>query len=91
MVACPSGSTIVNVDRKQERLFEEALRMPPEARAALANELIRSLDHAMDPAVEAAWVAEVARRLRELEDGTVQGLPWAEVRKRLEQVLAKPR
>lgn len=30
--------------KKHQQLFEEALRLPPEARAALAGELIDSLD-----------------------------------------------
>ena len=67
--------------RGAAKLLEEALKLPPEARAALAGSLIDSLDDAMDPDAEAAWEAEIARRLRELDSGRVRPIPWSEARR----------
>ena len=65
------------------KILEEALRLPTEARAALAASLLDSLDQAVDPDAEAQWGAEIARRIRELDKGAVQPIPWAEARHQL--------
>jgi putative addiction module component (TIGR02574 family) len=70
--------------KKHQQLFEEALRLPPEARAALAGELIDSLDvDDLDGDAEAAWGAEIRRRLQEVDSGTVKAVPWSEARRRI--------
>jgi len=63
------------------KLLEEALKLPAEARAALAGFLLDSLDEAIDPDAEAAWEAEIAQRLKDLESGKVRPIPWAEARR----------
>ena len=63
------------------KLLEEALKLSPEARAALAASLLESLDDGVDEDAEAAWAAEVTRRLRELDSGTVTPIPWSEARR----------
>jgi hypothetical protein len=45
------------MDSKQ--LLVEALRLTDEERAALAGELLDSLDSDVDPDAEAAWAAEI--------------------------------
>ena len=64
-------------------LLKEALKLPPEARAALAGSLLDSLDQEVDEDAEAAWHAEIDRRLRELDSGTVKPIPWSEARRRI--------
>ncbi|MCL4693922.1 MAG: addiction module protein, partial [Candidatus Hydrogenedentes bacterium] len=44
-------------------LIREALKLPPEARAAVAGALLESLDQAIDDDSEAAWSIEIRRRL----------------------------
>jgi putative addiction module component (TIGR02574 family) len=66
-----------------DRLFQEAMKLPPEARAALAGSLIESLDLNVDEDAEAAWAAEIAKRIRELDEGAVRPISWAEVRRRI--------
>jgi putative addiction module component (TIGR02574 family) len=63
------------------RLFEEAMKLPPEARAALAGSLIESLDRGVDEGAEAEWEAEIARRLTELDSHQVRSVPWSEARR----------
>ena len=74
-----------------KKLLEDALRLPAEARAALAGSLIQSLDTEPDPDAEKAWANEIGRRVREVEDGTVELIPWDEARKRLESRIAARR
>ena len=63
------------------KLLEEALKLPVEARAALAGSLIGSLDETVDEDAEAAWAEEIARRVRELDCGKAKTIPWSEARK----------
>lgn len=67
----------------QEKLLEEALRLPPEARAAFAARLIESLDTEIDPDAEAAWASEIERRVAEIDSGKVRLIPWSEARKQI--------
>ena len=69
------------MDPKQ--LLAEALHLPPEERAALAGELIHSLDSQVDDDAEAAWSAELRRRLERLNMGLANTVPWAEARRRI--------
>ncbi len=64
-------------------LLKEALKLPPEARAALAGYLLESLDQEVDEGAEAAWQVEIDRRLRELDSGKVKPIPWSEARRKI--------
>jgi putative addiction module component (TIGR02574 family) len=69
------------MDAKQ--LLTEALRLSDEERAALAGELIQSLDREVDADAEAAWSEEIRARLDRLDAGTAKTVPWAEARRRI--------
>ena len=69
----------------ETKLLKEALKLPPEGRAALAGSLLDSLDDKVDSDAEAAWDAEIARRLADLDAGKVRPIPWAEARKAIIQ------
>ena len=64
-------------------VLKEALKLPPEARAALAGTLLDSLEESVDRDAEAAWEAEISLRLREIDQGKVRLIPWAEARARI--------
>ena len=64
-------------------ILEQALRLPPEARAALAGSLLDSLDETLDREAESAWELEIASRIREIDEGKVTLIPWAEARARI--------
>ena len=72
---------LLTVDPK--RLLAEALQLPPEERAALAGELIESLDTEVDDGAEAAWSAEIRRRVERLDAGVANTVPWGEARRRI--------
>jgi len=61
-------------------LLEDALKLPPDDRLALATELLHSVEDRADPEWERAWSAEIARRIQELDEGSVKAIPWSEVR-----------
>jgi putative addiction module component (TIGR02574 family) len=65
------------------RLLAEALRLPDDERAALASELIQSLDREVDADAEAAWSAEIRARLDEVDAGTATIVSWSEARQRI--------
>jgi putative addiction module component (TIGR02574 family) len=67
----------------QRKILEEALRLPIEARAALAGYLIESLDDSVDEDAEAVWGKEIARRIDELDKGTVKTVPWSVARRQI--------
>ena len=66
-----------------KKVLEEALRLPAEARAALAGHLLESLDDSVDEDVELAWSKEIARRIDDLDRGKVKTVPWAVARRQI--------
>ena len=65
------------------KLYEEAMKLDPEERAALMGLLIESLDPGSEEGVEEAWLAEIERRMADLDSGSVQSITWEELRARL--------
>ena len=64
-------------------LLEAALKLPAEARAAMAATLMESLDEETDADAEAAWSVEIARRLEAYRNGETKSVPWSEARRRI--------
>ena len=69
--------------RDTTKILEEALKLPIEARAALAGSLLESLDEVVDENVEATWADEIARRIDDLNTGKAKMVPWSEARRRI--------
>ena len=65
------------------KILDDALALPPEARAAVVVRLVDSLDEAVDADSEAAWLVEVERRLGQIDSGDVSAVPWAEARRQI--------
>jgi len=57
------------------RLLEDAMRLAPEERAELAEELLASLDEAEED-VERAWAAEIAKRASEARASVADEEDW---------------
>ena len=68
-----------------ETILAAALRLPATARAAVAVELIQSLDESEHSAedVEATWDAEIQQRLTDVDAGVVTPIPWTEALRRI--------
>lgn len=65
-------------------ILKKALALPPEARAALADSLLESLDEVpIDKDVEATWSEEIKRRIEEIDSGKVKPIPWEEARRQI--------
>lgn len=64
-----------------ENILKEALQLPREARALIAEKLLESLD--LDDPFELTdgWPEEIARRCRELDQGAVDLVPADQVLK----------
>ena len=82
----------------RDRVFADALSLPPSDRAALAARLIDSLgddDDDEEPfdqaAYDAAWSAEIARRIQEIDDGTVKLIPMDEMFRELDEMSGRRR
>jgi putative addiction module component (TIGR02574 family) len=69
--------------RRPAELLSEALHLPIEARAALADSLLDSLDAEVDANAEEAWRDEIYRRLQEIGVGAAGHIPWQDVQRRL--------
>lgn len=71
------------MSQKSEALISDALQMPDEDRAMIAERLIASLDHEYEQDTELAWQKELQTRIDEIDNGNVTCVPWEQVRTRL--------
>ena len=73
-----------------EALSNEALALPADKRAILANQLLESLDgHENAREVEAAWAQEIERRVRAFERGEAEFVPGDEALAKLKKKFAQ--
>ena len=70
-----------------EDLAQMALALPAEARVALVDRLIQTLDPLENEELRQLWAAEAIRRRDEVRSGTVQAVPEGEVADRVRQRL----
>jgi putative addiction module component (TIGR02574 family) len=78
---------------RANQLLHEMLELPADERAAVATELLASLEDA-EPTdiheIEAAWAKEIERRAQSVLSGESTGKPWDEVRRNIETNLRTP-
>ena len=72
-----------------EQIVEEALGLPSEARALLADRLVESLDPAEDGYVHQLWLAEAMRRRDEVRSGRVQTISGEEALAQVRRSVAR--
>ncbi len=72
-----------------EQIVDEALGLPSEARALLADRLVESLDPAEDGYVRQLWTAEAMRRRDEVRAGRVLTVPGEEGLAQVRRAVAK--
>ncbi len=63
--------------------MNEALQLPPKARADIAGTLLCSLDEREEHGLDEAWAREATRRLADVDAGRVTLVSWQRVRRRL--------
>ena len=73
-----------------QKVLNEALNLPPVARAALAGHLLDSLDDVVDEDPEAAWSKEIARPIDDLDQGNVKTVPWSMGRRQIHWRMRRP-
>jgi putative addiction module component (TIGR02574 family) len=72
-----------------EQIAEEALSMPHEARALLADRLVESLDPTEDGHLKQLWAAEALRRRDDVRSGRVKTIPSDEALARVRRAVAR--
>jgi len=72
-----------------EQIAEEALALPSEARALLADRLVESLDPAEDGRIRQLWAAEALRRRDDVRSGCVKTIPSDEALARVRRAVAR--
>ncbi|MGH7938021.1 MAG: addiction module protein [Bryobacteraceae bacterium] len=72
-----------------DQLAHEALSVPSEARALLADKLVKSLDATEVGSIDALWAAEAKRRRDEVRSGEVQTIPGDEALARVRRSVGR--
>lgn len=70
------------MERHAAELLRDALALPAEARAALIDSLIESLDPMIEEGAEEAWRREIEARLEQIDSGAVKLISWREASRR---------
>ncbi len=72
-----------------ERLAEEALKLPSESRARLADLLVESLDADALSRIDRLWAAEAKRRRDEVRSGGAKTVPGEQARRKVREALRR--
>ena len=72
-----------------EQIAEEALSLPSEARALLADHLVESLDPLEDGYIRQLWVAEARTRRDDVRTGLVRTIPGQEALDRVRKSVTR--
>lgn len=72
-----------------EQIVDEALELPSEARALLADRLVESLDPAEDGVARQLWAAEALRRRDEVRAGKVPTVAGEEGLERVRRAVCR--
>jgi hypothetical protein len=70
-----------------ESLEREALNLPPEQRARLAQLLLASLEEVREAELERIWFAEARQRAEQIDSSAVQLIPSEEVEQKARSLL----
>jgi putative addiction module component (TIGR02574 family) len=73
------------MNQKSEAIISDAMLMPDEDRAMIAERLIASLDHEFEKDSEIAWQKELQKRVDDIDSGKVNCIPWKQIRARLKK------
>ncbi|MCP5050096.1 MAG: addiction module protein [bacterium] len=65
--------------KSNEKVISEALSLPPETRALLADKLLNSLDSSNRQDLDKLWAVEAERRVQQIKNGEVEAIPGEKV------------
>lgn len=71
------------MEQEAAELLARALQLPEEARAALADSLLESLDTKVGENADDALRLEIRHRLAEIDSKAVELIPWSDAHSRL--------
>lgn len=66
-----------------DKVFDEALSLPADARIGLIERLVSSLNLPTQPEIDRLWAEEAERRVAEIERGEVKLIPGEKVFERI--------
>jgi len=66
-----------------DRVVEEALSLPADARLSLVDKLLASLNLPIDKEIDRLWAEEAERRVSQIEAGEVKSVPGEQVFSRI--------
>jgi len=66
-----------------DRVVEEALSLPADARLSLVDKLLASLNLPIDKEIDRLWAEEAERRVSQIEAGEVKLVPGEQVFSRI--------
>jgi|AntRauTorckE6833_2_1112554.scaffolds.fasta_scaffold03246_1 putative addiction module component (TIGR02574 family) len=69
---------------KPNKIESEALHLPVDERAKLAERLLESLDELSEKDAEVLWLREAQRRAREIDEGAVELVAPEELERRVQ-------
>jgi putative addiction module component (TIGR02574 family) len=72
-----------------EQIAKEALSLPSEARALLADRLVESLDPAEDGYIHQLWATEALRRRDDVRSGHIKTIPGDEALARVRRAVGR--
>lgn len=72
-----------------EQIAEEALALPTEARALLADRLVESLDPLEDATIRQLWANEARARRDDVRNGAVKTIPGEEALDRVRKSVTR--
>jgi putative addiction module component (TIGR02574 family) len=73
------------VSAATKKVLAAALKLDPEARAAVAHELLDSLDDTGGPPLSPAWEGEIDRRIQALQEGRLETISSEQVHAELDE------
>jgi len=72
-----------------DQLADEAMQLPAESRALLAERIVESLDIAQTDEIRRLWAAEAIRRRDEVRSGRVKPIPGDEVLAEVRRIVGR--
>jgi hypothetical protein len=88
-LTCGTHKGVLKMSLTIEQISEEALALPTEARALLADRLVESLDPLEDATIRQLWANEARVRRDDVRNGVVKTIPGEEALDRVRKSVTR--